>query len=389
MAVRALCAQGWTFEPGSARSAPPFESAMVETDQRPRTRGDCAGGLRPCPWVGCRYHLASDYRPASRDVTIRRRIVGERGCSDAHAADLVLQMAQTCALDVADDGPVTLDVTGQLFELTRERVRQLEEKAILKLRRGLSRFGIDRSALEQPWLPQGSQLEAEAPGSMDGVSAAVRRAPVAIEAAREAHDARTPHVAGTPPSAHRERNELAAQVRRAQYRIEERTDEMAKKRAEWAAEAMKRLPEAVEAALAGDVKPGEFRKKLEEAGIEGLPKGTGVYSWLASERHRRAIAQRREAGEYDRMLKTKPRTEPTSPDESVAVAEPAPQPPPVSESIAVTPADPFAQLVKKWFEPERKPAAVPREGYLVLPDGSVWCADDAAAAELSQRMRAA
>lgn len=295
---------------------------MVETDQRPRTRGDCAGGLRPCPWVGCRYHLASDYRPASRDVTIRRRIVGERGCSDAHAADLVLQMAQTCALDVADDGPTTLEVTGSLFELTRERVRQLEEKALLKLRRGLSRF------------------------------------------------------------------ERAAQVRRATYRLEAKKEtEMGKRRAEWAAEAMERFGADVEAALAGDVKPGEFRKKLEEAGIEGLPKGTGVYSWLASERHRRAIAQRREAGEYDRMLKTKPRTEPTSPDESVAVAEPAPQPPPVSESIAVTPADPFAQLVKKWFEPERKPAAAPREGYLVLPDGSVWCADAAAAADLSQRMR--
>src|ERR1700691_5947040 len=25
---------------------------------RPRTRGDCIGGSRPCPWIACRYSLA-------------------------------------------------------------------------------------------------------------------------------------------------------------------------------------------------------------------------------------------------------------------------------------------------------------------------------------------
>ena len=25
--------------------------------ERPRTRGDCVNGIRPCPWVGCGHHL--------------------------------------------------------------------------------------------------------------------------------------------------------------------------------------------------------------------------------------------------------------------------------------------------------------------------------------------
>ena len=28
--------------------------------ERPTTRVDCENGMRPCPWVGCRYHLYLD-----------------------------------------------------------------------------------------------------------------------------------------------------------------------------------------------------------------------------------------------------------------------------------------------------------------------------------------
>ncbi len=27
---------------------------------RPKTRGECASGPRPCPWVSCRHHLYLD-----------------------------------------------------------------------------------------------------------------------------------------------------------------------------------------------------------------------------------------------------------------------------------------------------------------------------------------
>jgi DNA-directed RNA polymerase sigma subunit (sigma70/sigma32) len=39
-------------------------------------------------------------------------------------------MKHTCSLDIADRGDQTLDVVGQAFRVTRERIRQLEAKAL-------------------------------------------------------------------------------------------------------------------------------------------------------------------------------------------------------------------------------------------------------------------
>ncbi len=85
--------------------------------QRPRTRAACLGGPRPCPWVGCRYHLWSDVTAA--------------GGIRAPEAD-PMDMGETCALDVADRGPQILDAVGQLFGFSRERARQVEEAALAK-----------------------------------------------------------------------------------------------------------------------------------------------------------------------------------------------------------------------------------------------------------------
>lgn len=57
---------------------------------RPRTRGDCKDGPRPCPWAGCRYHLYIDVRPG--DGSLKLNFPG---------VDLA-DMQETCALDVAE-----------------------------------------------------------------------------------------------------------------------------------------------------------------------------------------------------------------------------------------------------------------------------------------------
>lgn len=92
------------------------ESALTRDlrAQRPRTRGECEGGERPCPWVSCRYHLAID--------------VDERSGSIKHNfPDLDLdEMPESCALDVADRGVAQLEQVGEILNITRERVRQLE-----------------------------------------------------------------------------------------------------------------------------------------------------------------------------------------------------------------------------------------------------------------------
>ena len=77
---------------------------------RPKTRGDClAGGSnepRPCGWITCKWYLPR----MEWDAKI------------------------TCALDVADLGGSTLEEVGAAMGITRERVRQIEERTLRKLK---------------------------------------------------------------------------------------------------------------------------------------------------------------------------------------------------------------------------------------------------------------
>jgi hypothetical protein len=108
---------------------------------RPRTRGDCAEGERPCPFVGCRYHLAVDVLD-----TGSLRITG----------DLDLEaMRSTCSLDVADQGEHTLLEVGELLNLTRERVRQIEERGRRNAEVLLRRVHVRRDAI--PFLTNRTQ----------------------------------------------------------------------------------------------------------------------------------------------------------------------------------------------------------------------------------------
>jgi hypothetical protein len=88
---------------------------------RPRARAECAEGPRPCPFVACQHHLYIDVSP--RTVAIKLNV-----------PDLeVWEMGESCALDVADRGGTTLEDVGAIMNLTRERIRQVEVKALAKL----------------------------------------------------------------------------------------------------------------------------------------------------------------------------------------------------------------------------------------------------------------
>jgi len=93
-----------------------------ETDYwRPATRGDCVAMDRPCPFVSCKYHLYIDVHPV-------------RGSIKVNFPDLeVWEMTDTCALDIAERGGITLEDVGAIMNLTRERVRQLETAGLGKL----------------------------------------------------------------------------------------------------------------------------------------------------------------------------------------------------------------------------------------------------------------
>ncbi len=94
--------------------------------EAPKRREDClAGGtneMRPCPWVRCKHHLYLDVNP-------------ETGSFKLNFPDLeVSELKQSCSLDVADRGGTTLEEVGEIMNLTRERIRQVEVRGLFKLR---------------------------------------------------------------------------------------------------------------------------------------------------------------------------------------------------------------------------------------------------------------
>ncbi|MHB8420871.1 MAG: sigma factor-like helix-turn-helix DNA-binding protein [Myxococcales bacterium] len=102
----------------------PEELKLMEQIERlrPRTRADCVNGPRPCLFVSCKHHLYLDVNPNTGSVKLN--------FPDKEIWDL----PHTCALDVADQGGITLEEVGDIMNLTRERVRQVEALGLSKLR---------------------------------------------------------------------------------------------------------------------------------------------------------------------------------------------------------------------------------------------------------------
>ncbi len=96
--------------------------AMPSDVRKPRTRADCAAVERPCPFVSCKHNLYLDVNPLSGSIKL-------------NFPDLeVWEMKDSCTLDVADRDGITLEEVGEILNLTRERIRQVEVRGLLKLK---------------------------------------------------------------------------------------------------------------------------------------------------------------------------------------------------------------------------------------------------------------
>ncbi len=134
--------RGWTHK-ALTLTAVLTENEMVELRQleaenhaamrsrRPLVRGDCQPGgggahtARPCPFVGCKYHLAievGDRRSRPDAVKMNFRGFPEEA------------MLDTCALDVADRGPASLEDAADRLNITRQMFTIIESRAIRALR---------------------------------------------------------------------------------------------------------------------------------------------------------------------------------------------------------------------------------------------------------------
>lgn len=100
---------------------------IVDDAERPQTRGECLPMPRPCPYVACKWHLAFDITPAG-------------GLVENFPGLELDQLADTCALDVADRGVTPLEDIAVRINATRARVGQIEEESLAKLGRWAGRL---------------------------------------------------------------------------------------------------------------------------------------------------------------------------------------------------------------------------------------------------------
>jgi hypothetical protein len=126
---------------------------------KPRTRAECAEGPRPCPFVSCKYHLYID-------------VSARTGAIKLNFPDLeVWDLGESCSLDVADRGGTTLEDVGAIMNLTRERIRQVEVKALAKLEalRDMMhlRDFVDEGPVGKRRLPRLSKVDLAGPAYRD------------------------------------------------------------------------------------------------------------------------------------------------------------------------------------------------------------------------------
>jgi hypothetical protein len=89
--------------------------------ERPKTRGDCAQVPRPCPFIACKYSLYLDVSETGSIIL-----------NFPHLDPGEMPPEQSCALDLADKGPMTLEDIAVVTNLTRERIRQVELRALVR-----------------------------------------------------------------------------------------------------------------------------------------------------------------------------------------------------------------------------------------------------------------
>jgi hypothetical protein len=97
------------------------------------TRGACRRLQGPCPHAVCRFNLTSERRD-------------NRGAKSSQYQLPVVH--ETCALEAADHGGMTLEEIASRLSLTRERVRQIELGALKKLWARLGGDEVEREASE-------------------------------------------------------------------------------------------------------------------------------------------------------------------------------------------------------------------------------------------------
>ncbi len=135
-------------EPGRLEALFSEDENLEPLPQRPTCRSECVNGIRPCPWVSCRYHLLLDVNEGGviKFNQFKDEVVGVDGKPVTKRRPLEpWEMTHSCALDVVDAGggdPLRLADLGELIGVGPERARQLVNEALAHAREVAAAWGL-------------------------------------------------------------------------------------------------------------------------------------------------------------------------------------------------------------------------------------------------------
>jgi hypothetical protein len=142
-------------------------TVLPQTWDRPKTRGECEPwsqderlsyemtgesarcyGFRPCPFVSCKHHLLIDVAHPGR--LVKTSPFDDQSDADGSVvAGVLMSQAQTCSLDVADEGESAPRAIGRLVNTSRQMVERIIDRSVAKAQR---KHGASHGARQEyPW----------------------------------------------------------------------------------------------------------------------------------------------------------------------------------------------------------------------------------------------
>jgi hypothetical protein len=94
---------------------------------RPKMRVECMSAERPCPWALCRYNM---YLDVNESGSLHYNFPGKEIWE--------IPPECSCVLDIAERGEMTLEQCAKILNLTRERIRQIENICAGKIRNNIN-----------------------------------------------------------------------------------------------------------------------------------------------------------------------------------------------------------------------------------------------------------